>query len=81
MRRSSHEVRTFEIRESVLTRALARNDDWGEIVSVRIQSVHDLVAAEARYHRDCYTKFWKDSSGRPDGRPKNSELHTAFENV
>lgn len=34
-----------------------RNDDWGKLVSDRIDSVLCLVSAEARYHRHCYSQL------------------------
>ena len=56
----------------------SRNDDWGRIVSARLGNVIDLVAAEAKYHNSCYTKFYKVPSSRKRGRPEDDELAAAF---
>ena len=49
-RREIYEVRTIELREKVIARAVERGDEWGEIVQARAKSVIDFVAAEAKYH-------------------------------
>ncbi|KAJ8888464.1 hypothetical protein PR048_007954 [Dryococelus australis] len=46
-----------ETSDSVVARALERGDAWGEIVPARAVSVADLVAAEAKYHKQCRLLF------------------------
>ncbi|KAJ8886547.1 hypothetical protein PR048_012758 [Dryococelus australis] len=59
-----------------------RNDDLGDIVRARVESVVDLVASEGRYHSDCYAKFSNktqtSSSTVGRGRPAYEELKQAF---
>jgi len=51
-RRSIHEVATLEIRSTIIAKAKNRADGWEESVLAKLNSVVDLVAAEAKYHRD-----------------------------
>jgi len=37
--------------------ASKRGDDWGKKIVDRITNVFDLVAVEAKYHRDCHKMF------------------------
>ncbi|KAJ8885195.1 hypothetical protein PR048_011391 [Dryococelus australis] len=50
-------VTTLPFKDSVGSRALERADAWGEIVQARVVSVADLVAAEAKYHKQCRLLF------------------------
>jgi len=50
--------------------AQARRDDLGNLVLCRLAVAADLVAADVRYHKDCYKRFMStlprsNSSGRP----------------
>ena len=52
-----------------------RIDDWAREVKYRVLDCHDFVAAEARYHNSCYSRFFlrsADLSATP-GRPTESE--------
>ena len=51
------EVSTLAIQDSLLQACSERNDDWSHLVRGRIESVNDLRAADAVYHRTCYTNF------------------------
>lgn len=59
-----HEVSTIEIKQTLINACNDRNDDWARKVKSRLLDVIDLVAAEARYHGQCYKNFCK---------PKTSE--------
>ena len=50
-RKSFNSVEKNEFKESVFKRIEERFDDWGFTVGLRIDSVIDLVKAEAKYHR------------------------------
>jgi len=50
-------VETLELLPGVVATARKRNDKWGNEVLVRVGLSCDLVAEEARYHRDCYATF------------------------
>ena len=56
-----HLATTMYIKQSIVLIAEERNDDWGNVVLQRLDSVIDLVAAEGRYHRGCYVLFQKTS--------------------
>ena len=46
-------------KESVIKRAYERNDDSGREVKFRVNfPFSDLPAADARFHRDCLSKFF-----------------------
>ena len=77
-RRVVSEVETLEFKDSILVHAQKRNDEWGQIVSERIHHHLDLVAAEAKYHRDCAQAFFKKSKTSCIGRPKNGVQEEAF---
>ena len=44
-------VASLSSKDTLLSHCKDRNDDWGRSVESRILSVHDLVAAGARYHK------------------------------
>ena len=48
---------SLELKESLMTQATERNDEWGESVKARLLAIFDLPAEEALYHRDCLKKF------------------------
>ena len=52
---SEHDKKPYT--EFLLDRCRARNDDWASQVTLRIEGSLDLIAAEARHHRDCMCKF------------------------
>lgn len=54
LRRRICRVTTLSLQESVLKVAQSRSDDIAKAIVSRIGFEHDLIAAEARYHRDCY---------------------------
>ena len=52
-------------KETVLTKSLERNDEWGNKVQVRVNgATSDLGAAEARYHDLCRVKCMHVSPGQ-----------------
>lgn len=51
-------VRTIEMKPALIETCERRSDKWGEDVRLRISGAScDLVAAEARYHPQCYKQF------------------------
>lgn len=48
-----HLVQMNTLRDSILTTAQQRGDEWGETVTKRLTTVTDLVAADAIYHSAC----------------------------
>lgn len=77
-------VTTLEFVHSLRCNAEKRNDDWGKSVLVRLASVIDLVAAEGRYHRQCYQYFLRPGSALPgsaplQGRQVDEEKSSAFQ--
>ena len=77
-----YEVRSLTLKDTLLEKAEQRNDDLGRKVAERINSVLCLVAAEARYHQDCYAKFVSNpSSVRKRGRPHDTNFDAAFQEM
>ena len=58
-KRAVSNVETLEFQTKILKLAKERQDKWGSDVTQRIQHVYDLVAAEAKYHRQCAQLFYK----------------------
>ena len=50
-------VRTMNMQQMILNECEARGDKWADMVRMRIQSVHDLPAADAIHHHSCSTNF------------------------
>ncbi|CAH2091780.1 unnamed protein product [Euphydryas editha] len=80
-RRRICKVSTLTFKESVLKVAQSRSDDTAKIVVARIGFEHDLVAAETRYHNDCYISFLKPTNGGKVGRPLDEALNLAMEKI
>ncbi|GBP81140.1 hypothetical protein EVAR_88238_1 [Eumeta japonica] len=59
----------------------ARDDALAKAVLARVEFEYDLVAAEAKYHRDCYANFLKPSTGAKMGRPKDEATNLAMEEI
>lgn len=57
IRRKIFEIRSLTVKDNMLGKAALRNDEWGQKVTFRIQGALCLVAEEARYHQDCYSRF------------------------
>lgn len=51
---------TIDFQETILKQATDRQDDWGNVVGVRIRNAFDLVTAEAIYHRNCAQIFLRN---------------------
>ena len=77
-KRAVSKVETLEFKDSVLNCINNIDDEWGKSVAVRIQHHLDLVAAEAKYHRDCAQAFFKRSERSSIGKPKNEAQEEAF---
>ena len=50
-------VRTFECQEKLNEICQKRKDSWSDTVSARIEFVHDLHAADVKYHQECSVHF------------------------
>jgi len=74
-------VATLEILNSLRERCDKRNDKCGLEVKGRLEPHSDLVAPEAAYHKKCYNSFWYVSSGKSVGRPENSIMSRAFDEL
>ena len=57
------------------------DEEWGRTVLGRLDSVHDLPAAEGRYHRTCYPEFFRKAHSHTPGCPQTHEKSTAFERL
>lgn len=74
-------VCTLNFRPTLLEKCDQRNDDWSRDVRRRCTSVLCLVAAEAKYHRQCYVNFCKLSTGRKCDHPEDAMQTDAFEKL
>ena len=85
---------TIEIKDSLLKKCEERNDVWANRVKARLLAVHDLMAADALYHRQCSSNFRTNrnipimyqSEEQPSkklkvGRPADTSANIAFEQV
>ena len=87
-RSDCHHASTLEIRASILRICRQRfdenkDDEWTLQVQRRVNSCIDLVAAEARYHSACYTRFSSKKQGNATvsttfGRTKNEKMRMIF---
>lgn len=78
-RRQIHHVMTLEFKQTILRACDNRDDEWSGKVKARLLDVIDLVAAEARYHGDCYKEFCKvKASGKNVGRPQSADSLEQF---
>ena len=85
-------VENSDFKTSLLSHCSSRSDSWADSVKFHLLSVLDLVAAQAQYHKTCYTNFvtnrgipnLKDMSSGSDvkkfkvGRKVDEEAQTAF---
>lgn len=78
--KSVSNVETMPFKQNLLDRATERNDEWGEIVAKRLIEVSsDLVAAEAKYHRNCAQEFLSNSATQKSvGKPPDAQKQAAF---
>ena len=54
---SKHDRKPYK--QYILEKCSDHDDDWGNEVRVRVEgAISDLHAAEARYHRDCMSRFF-----------------------
>lgn len=56
---------TMKVKNNIIKVCQERNDEWGNIILARVNSVIDLVASEARYHKSCYAFFSKSGTNPP----------------
>ena len=78
------QARTLQLRNSILQQCSIRSDHWADEVKGRLQDCIDFIAAEALYHKKCYTKFFNSSCSIPpssSGRPVHSVLAENFEKM
>ena len=78
-----HSVTTLPFREKLMQVCEQRNNEWSSAVQIRLNECIDLVAAEAIYHKSCYSRFTlnkKRSSATTitSGRPVNKTLSETF---
>ena len=77
-------ARTLQLRNSILIQCDNRNDQWSEDVKGRLQDCIDFVAAEAVYHKKCYSRFMNIAcsiTASSSGRPVNSGAAEIFDKL
>lgn len=80
-RRKICKVSTLEFKESIMKIARSRSDDTAKNVIARIEYVYDLVAAEAKYHINCYNSFLRPTTGVKSCRPQNEAINSAMDKI
>lgn len=78
-RRTICEISTLDLINNLKCIAEQRGDDLGKQVKERLSGIIDLVAAEGRYHRDCYSKFLQVSS--KGTAPQLNKKDLAFQKI
>lgn len=76
-----HYVRTKEIINTIKEVAVEKKDELCDLVLSRVGDEIDLIAAEARYHGDCFVAFCRQYKRRKQdcsGRPVDNERHEVF---
>ena len=82
-----HKITTLPIKNRLLECCQRRGDSWGLEVQERLHGCFDLVAAEAVYHNNCYSRFMlskqmgKSNSKRDQCRPQDQEMLQSFEKL
>lgn len=80
-RRRISQVSTLDFKDSILEVARTRSDAIAKAVIARIEYEYDLVAVEAKYHRDCQVSFLKPSTGGKVGRPQDEAMNLAMDEI
>jgi len=82
-----HKIATIQIKERLLECCRRRGDSWGSEVQERLHGCFDLVAAEAVYHNNCYSRFMlnkqigKSITKGDQGRPFDQAMLQSFEQL
>lgn len=80
-RRQICNVSTLSFKETILNIAQTRSDNVAKAIITRIQFEHDLIAAEGKYHKDCYNSFLRPTTGGNVGRPQDETTNLAMEEI
>ena len=73
-------VTTLPMRSKLLECCDKRNDTWASEVKNRLCGCIDLVAAEAVYHSNCYSRFVLPyTTSRIVGRPQDKKMSNCFD--
>ena len=77
------QVETLSIHQTLLDVCSNRDGDASQNVQRLLLSCYDLVAAEARYHQNCYTRFVRNDALSPKsvGRPIDSTKERNFDSL
>lgn len=74
------EVRVIPFRNNMIALCRQRGDSWASNVETRLHDCIDLIAADARYHNDCYTTFRHGVvSANVVGRPEDNRMNHWFD--
>ena len=79
-------MRKLHVVDTILSLADKRDDEGGRRVALRLGAVIDLVAAERRYHTQCFTYFSRLGSSLPGisvshGRPLEAGKAAALQSL
>lgn len=77
-RRKIKQVTTLSFKEYIIKTGELRGDRYGQIMKERAEFGIDLIAAEAKYHDDCFKLFIKIRTGGKVGRPVNENINLSM---
>ena len=61
-------------KDRILKQCKVRADDWTDVVMMRVTGApSDLHASEARYHKDCLSRFFSQRSAPGDSKEGNTD--------
>lgn len=75
------EDRKNTYKQYLLEKCKDRGDEDAEAVRMRVENISDLVAVEARYHKDCLSRFISMRSVLPHSKNINATLEQEVENA
>lgn len=81
-KRAINKMSTIEFKDNVIKRANERGDSLGKLVKNRIIFYHDLIAAEAKYHRIYHVNFLNPARLSTRDKPReNDKIIVAMEEI
>ena len=69
-------------KDRILKQCKVRADDWADVVKMRVTGApNDLHASDARYHRDCLSRFFSQRSAPGDSKEGNKDTEETPQSV
>ena len=69
-------------KDRILKQCKVRADDWADVVKMRITGApNGLHASDARYHKDCLSRFFSQRSAPGDSKEGNKDKEETPQSV